>query len=168
MKERGSLLTLRYAKIATAAAFALWASVVALGNLVDYPTNFEFVRHVLSMDTIFPDSRLKARALTHPAIHHVAYGIIITLELAVAAACWWGAVGMFRGRRDAERFRKAREIAAAGYLLAILIFFVGFMTIGGEWFAMWQSPTWNGLEPAFRLTATATLFLMLLYVREDG
>lgn len=162
------MLTLQYAKIATVAAFALWASVVALGNLVDYPTNFEFVRHVLSMDTTFPQSRLQARALPSPVIHHLAYGIIIALELAVSVLCWWGAAGMLKGRRDPERFRKARDRAAAGYLLAILLFFVGFVTVGGEWFAMWQSTTWNGLEPAFRLTTVATLFLMLLYMRGDG
>lgn len=163
---QGGIVTLRYAKTVTVASFALWASLVALGNLLDYPTNFEFVRHVLSMDTTFAQNRLMGRALLHPALHHVAYGIIIATELTVAILCWWGAIRMFRARRDSKAFPKATEIAAAGYLLAIILWFVGFMTIGGEWFAMWQSPTWNGLDPAFRTVTIATLFLLLLYVRE--
>ena len=158
---------LRLAKMITTASFALWMSLVAMGNLVDYPTNFEFVRHVLSMDTTFPQNRLMGRALPGPLVHHVAYGIIILTELATAALCWWGAIRMFRSRRDKKSFRQATEIAAAGYLLAIVLFFVGFMTIGGEWFAMWQSEVWNGLDPAFRTVTIATLFLLLLYVRED-
>jgi len=36
--------------------------------LTDYNTNFEFVRHVLSMDTIFPGNRLLYRRLTSPVL----------------------------------------------------------------------------------------------------
>ena len=41
------------AKTAMVAAIALFASLVAFGNVTDYSTNFAFVQHVLSMDTIF-------------------------------------------------------------------------------------------------------------------
>jgi predicted small integral membrane protein len=37
--------------------------------------------------------------------------------------------------------------------IGFLVWFVGFMVIGGEWFAMWQSTTWNGQEAAFRFYA---------------
>jgi predicted small integral membrane protein len=42
--------------------------------------------------------------------------------------------------------------------------FVGFMVIGGEWFLMWQSSTWNGQEAAFRfyLTVLAVSAYVLL------
>lgn len=31
-----------------------------------------------------------------------------------------------------------------------MVWFSGFMVIGGEWFVMWQSPQWNGQQAAFR------------------
>ena len=37
-----------------------------------------------------------------------------------------------------------------GTTLGFLVWFTGFLVIGGEWFAMWQSATWNGQEAAFR------------------
>src|SRR6516164_2198265 len=50
------MIAIRAAKVATVAAIALFASLVTFGNLTDYNTNFVFVEHVLSMDTIFPFS----------------------------------------------------------------------------------------------------------------
>jgi predicted small integral membrane protein len=46
--------------------------------------------------------------------------------------------------------------------LAFPIWFLGFMVIGGEWFAMWQSTTWNGQQSAFRFDATALVVLLFV------
>jgi predicted small integral membrane protein len=43
---------------------------------------------------------------------------------------------------------------AAGAAVAFALWFVGFMVVGGEWFLMWQSSTWNGQEAAFRFYLT--------------
>ncbi len=67
------MIVIRVAKIAMVAAIALFATVVAFGNITDYGTNFAFVQHVLSMDTIFERSTIRYRAITSPALHHLAY-----------------------------------------------------------------------------------------------
>jgi predicted small integral membrane protein len=36
------------------------------------------------------------------------------------------------------------------------------MTVGGEWFLMWQSKVWNGQEAAFRLFTFMGLSLLFL------
>jgi predicted small integral membrane protein len=61
----------RIAKIVMIGSLALYAFIVAFDNITDYDTNFEFVRHVLSMDTIFPGSALLYRQ-SHPPL----YGIL--------------------------------------------------------------------------------------------
>ncbi|MYW44117.1 DUF2165 family protein, partial [Streptomyces sp. SID161] len=38
-----------------------------------------------------------------------------------------------------------------GVLMLLLLFGAGFIAIGGEWFSMWQSKTWNGLDAATRI-----------------
>ena len=81
------MLALRASKAALVAAVALFASLVTFGNLTDYNTNFVFVQHVLSMDTIFPFSTIKYRAITSPALHHAAYAFIIAAETATAVLC---------------------------------------------------------------------------------
>ncbi len=55
------MLIMRLAKIVMVAALAAFAFLVAYDNIVDYGANYEFVRHVLSMDTVFPDDALKDR-----------------------------------------------------------------------------------------------------------
>ena len=55
------------------AAIALFATLVAFGNITDYGTNFAFVQHVLSMDTIFELSTIRYRAITSPTLHQLAY-----------------------------------------------------------------------------------------------
>ena len=62
------MIAIRAAKAALVAAIALFASLVAFGNVTDYNTNFVFVQHVLSMDTIFPFSTIKYRAITAPSL----------------------------------------------------------------------------------------------------
>ena len=47
----------RYSKIAFVWAIALYALLVVCNNLTDYGSNYQFVAHVLKMDTTFPDNR---------------------------------------------------------------------------------------------------------------
>ena len=65
MQFRGSpSLTVRTSQSILVAAVALWVSLVAFGNITDYGTNLDFVNHVLSMDTVFPDTTIRYRAIT--------------------------------------------------------------------------------------------------------
>ena len=50
----------------------------------------------------------------------------------------------------------------AGALAAFLVWFFGFMVIAGEWFAMWQSQTWNGQDAAFRFYVTVLAVLIFV------
>jgi predicted small integral membrane protein len=48
--------------------------------------------------------------------------------------------------------------------MIVVLFMGGFITIGGEWFQMWRSVEWNGLEPAFRNSVLAILGLVLVHL----
>jgi predicted small integral membrane protein len=39
---------------------------------------------------------------------------------------------------------------------------VAFLSIGAEWFLMWQSHVWNGQEAAFRTFAVVGIVLLIL------
>jgi predicted small integral membrane protein len=153
---------------AVQALFVVWiglfAALVALNNIVDYGTNLRFVQHVFTMDTTFDDSRLRRRAIRSPALHHLAYCIIIVAEALAAALCLWGAVLLFAGLGlPLEEFQQAKSVAAIGLALGFSIWFGGFMAAGGQWFASWQSKQWNGREAAFMFyTPIALVFLILL------
>lgn len=145
------------------ATIALFATLVAIGNITDYETNFEFVRHVLSMDTTLANSNLRYRAITSPTIHHIAYGIIILSQGAIAILCWTGAFRLVRAiQRPADDFNKAKTLAYAGLGLGLMLWQLGFIVVGGEYFSMWQSSTWNGVPAAFRFVMMIGLTLVIV------
>ncbi len=151
--------------VASLAAFAL---LVAYGNIADYASNFEFVRHVLSMDTTFPGNALAHRAITTPILWHAAYWLIIAGEGMTGLAFALGAVNMVRSLRlDADRFQQSKRFVYVGAAAAFLVWFFGFMVVGGEWFAMWQSETWNGQQAAFRFYMTVLGVLLFVAQRDD-
>ena len=157
------MIAIRAAKAATVAAIALFDSLVAFGNLTDYNTNLAFVEHVLSMDAVFPHSAIKYRAITSPVLQHTAYAVIIATEVAMAVLCWIGAAMLaWRLRADAVAFNRAKTFAVMGLTLGFLLWHVGFMSIGGEWFGMWQSEQWNGVPSAFRFLMSAITVLIFV------
>jgi predicted small integral membrane protein len=158
-----SVMVLRGAKTAMVAAIAVLFSLIAFGNITDYGTNLAFVDHVMSMDTLFPTTKITYRAITSPAAHFVAYDLIIAAEILVAVLSWLGVFALMRALRGpAEAFNRAKTLAFAGLALGFLLYQLGFITIGGEWFGMWMSQHWNGVPDAFHYLAIVILVLIFV------
>lgn len=163
------MIAIRLSKIVIAGGLALFALLAALGNVTDYDSNWAFVQHVLAMDTIFPDSKLKWRAITDPTLQALAYWAIIATEFLVFVAFAAAKLAMFRAlRRPGRDFRRAKRFAAWGVLLGFALWFIGFMAIGGEWFAMWQSKAWNGQSAAFAFSVTILAAGIYILLDNDG
>ena len=164
-----SVAAMRLSKIVITGGLALWAFLVTLGNVTDYGSNWAFVRHVLAMDTVFPDSNLTWRAITSPAIQTAAYLAIIVTEGLLALAFLTATIRMsLRLRAPKEDFQRAKAGAAVGVLLGFGLFFIGFMAIGAEWFAMWQSSAWNGQDSAFQFYMTVLAAGIYVFLDTDG
>ena len=161
-------MIVRLVKVAMVASCALFTLLVAFGNLVDYGTNYTFVRHTLSMDTTFPGNALTGRAITSPALWTLGYWLIIAAEAATGLILAFGSLRLALAvRGPAALFNAAKPAVALGVGVGFLLWFTGFAVIGGEWFAMWQSKEWNGVPSAFRFTVT--LLLVLIFVMQpDG
>jgi predicted small integral membrane protein len=156
-------MTLRAAKIFLVFATAIFYSFVVLNNTTDYDSNFQFVRHVLMMDSTFPGNRGMWRALNSPALQTVFYISIIAWEAVTMIFCWWGGVklaGAFK--ESAPAFNRAKRTAIIALTLAVLMWMVAFLSVGGEWFLMWQSKNWNGQDAAFRMFAVIGIVLLLV------
>ena len=124
---------LRVLQSLTLAMAGLFGLFVFAGNLMDYDSNFQFVRHVLSMDTTFDGNALMWRAIDSPVIHHIAYIGIIIAEGIFAALALIGAVKLFRLRgADTVAYDAARKWGYAAYGLGFVIWFFGFIVIGSE------------------------------------
>ena len=144
----------------------VFACLVSLNNILDYQSNFEFVRHVLSMDTTFEGNKLMNRAIETSYVHHIAYAVIIFLEAAIGLINMVAAGLMISAiyAKDSMRFTRAKGLAIVGLTIGFILWFGGFMIVGAEWFLMWQSPSWNGQTAAFRFSSIILGSLIFLSV----
>jgi len=144
---------------------ALFVALIGLFALLVAYNNLRLVEHVLGMDSVFPDTRLRERAITSPAAHRIAFWLIVAAEFATAALCLIGAAILLRVHGSgADAFHAAKGVAFAGLGLGFALWFGGFMVIGGQWFASWQSKQWSGRESAFMFySAIGIAFLALLH-----
>jgi predicted small integral membrane protein len=141
----------RLSKILLLAGVALFYTFVVFNNLVDFDSNYQVVRHVLMMDTTFPGNHGMGRALNAPAIHLAFYWGIIAWEIVTMILLWWGVIQLLRALRlRASAFEAAKRYPVIALTLSMLMWLVAFLVIGGEWFLVWQSRSWNGQDAAFR------------------
>jgi predicted small integral membrane protein len=158
----------RIAKTLLVLTVALYYTVLVFNNTTDYDSNFQFIRHVLMMDSTFPNNSGMWRAINSPAIHTFFYITVIAWESLTMILCWWGGIQLVRNlKAPAATFHQTKNIAIAGLTLSLLMWFVAFLTIGGEWFLMWQSKTWNGQEAAFRMFTVVGIVLLFLVTKDE-
>jgi len=159
----------RIAKLLLLAGVAFFYLLVVFNNLTDYNSNAQFVCHVLLMDTTIPGNGGMWRSISSPAIDVAFYLAIITWEVITCGMLWWGIARLLRVlRRPASEFTAAKSVPILALTFSLLMWLVAFLDIGGEWFLMWQSRTWNGQEAAFRnFTVIALVSLFLLQPDTD-
>jgi predicted small integral membrane protein len=160
-------MTLRTAKTLLVFAVAIFYTLVVLNNVTDYDSNYQFVRHVLMMDSTFAGNHAMWRAQNQPATHTAFYLSIIAWETLTMALFWWGGFRLLKARGgSAAEFEQSKSVAVAALTLSLLMWLVAFLAVGGEWFLMWQSKTWNGQDAAFRSFTVVGIVLLLLVQRE--
>jgi len=157
-------MTLRLAKILLVAAVAVFYTLIVFNNVTDYGSNYQFVHHVLLMDTTFPGNHGMWRAIHPLLIQTVFYDGIIGWETVTMILTWTGVVQLARSlRKPAADFIAAKRFSVIALTLGMLLWFVAFISVGGEWFLMWQSKIWNGQEAAFRMfTVIGVVFVLLI------
>jgi predicted small integral membrane protein len=110
------------------------------------------------------------RAINSPALHTVFYLTIITWEAVTMILCWWGGLRLAQALRGpAAAFHQAKRVSIAALALSLMMWLVVFLAVGGEWFMMWQSKSWNGQDAAFRMFTVAGIVLLIVALPDmDG
>lgn len=160
---------LRIVKVALAASVALWGTLGALGNILDWKATTTSVAAVTSMST-FADGATSWRATTNPAVVIAAAMFIVLFKMASALLCLSGSWRMWTCRRaDAARFSRAKALALAGCAVAVFGLFCGWIVVGEGWFELWRSDALR--EPAggsaFRYGGFIALIALMVAARDD-
>jgi len=157
----------RSAKILLLGAVALMHTLIVVNNATDFDSNYQFVRHVLMMDSTFPGNHDMWRALPQSNVHLAFYLSIIAWEIATTVLLWWGLTVLIRTvDSPVATFNRAKRVAVIALTLSSLMWLVAFLTVGAEWFLMWQSHTWNGQEAGFRMFEVVGIVLVIFLLPE--
>lgn len=159
MSMLARLGTHRAATAVLAAITGLYMLLVVFGNITDFGTNKDFVVHVLAMDTTFKTPGTIWRAITSEGLAITAYILIIIWEALTAVVLIAATIAWIRNPGG-----WAKRVTTIGLLMMIVLFGLGFIVIGGEWFQMWQSKNWNGIEAAFRNVVLAAAALIVTHL----
>lgn len=164
-------MTLRVSKVALLAAVAFFYTLVVFNNCTDYRANWQFVHHVMLMDSTFPGNPEMWRAVHSTMLQKAFYDGIILWEALTMVLCWVGCVRMLKSLRGSVvSFQEASRIAVVGLTSGLLMWLIAFLGVGAEWFLMWQSSIWNAQEAAFRMFGVLGIVLLLVVMpeREPG
>ena len=157
-------MSIRYLKIALVVFVGLLGLFYVAGNVTNWGAGLGAVAYVVSMQGhevytahIFPP-------LNHPALVTLAYLIILTGELLVGLLSLKGAWDLWRARHsDAAAFNAAKTYAILGTGMAVVVWFGGFIVIGGALFQMWQTQVGsNSFHDAFIFAAMGGLVLLFV------
>jgi predicted small integral membrane protein len=157
-------MTTKASKLLLLTGIAALYTIVVFNNLTDFSSNYQIVRHVLMMDTTFPNNHGMWRAFNAPVIQLTFYLCIIAWEIVTMTLLWWGVIGLVHTLRlPIAAFENAKRVPLIALTLSLLMWLVAFLAVGGEWFLMWQSHTWNAQDAAFRnFTVVGIVLLFLL------
>lgn len=144
-------------KIALVAGMALVMTITTINNILMPAATYGAIALALSMSTTFHNAMEMWRAIVNPGLLWVIAVLIIVAEAVGALLCWIGVARLWGARADTARFNQSKSMALIGLTWVALFYFVGWLVIANEWFAMWQSTKMNVLQDAFRLFGEALL-----------
>ena len=132
-------MSIRILKIVLVIFVGLQGFFYVAGNLVNWDSGLGAVAYVLSMQghEVYPNHLLPP--ITNSVLVTMAFIIIITGEFLIGALCFKGAWDLWQARnKDSDAFNSAKKYAILGAGMALVVWFGGFVIIGGGLFQMWQ------------------------------
>ncbi|MGB1261735.1 MAG: DUF2165 family protein [Cognaticolwellia sp.] len=157
-------MSIRILKIVLVVFVGLQGWLYVAGNIANWDAGLAAVGYVLSMQghevyttSIFP-------SITSPALVTIAFVVIIFAEILIGALSLIGAWKLWQVRHgDANLFNSAKTFAILGAGMAMIVWFGGFVVIGGGLFQMWQTQVGIGsFEGAFTYGAISAFILLFI------
>lgn len=161
-------MVIRISKILLLSLIAFNLFLVAFNNITDYGSNYEYVKNTLNMSTTFPDNNLMWRKIDSPFLWNAFYIFIIAVEIIISVLCFAGSFSLLKNlKKSYLEFNNAKKYGILGLVICMFLYGFAFITVGGEWFLMWQSAKWNGEIPALKMFILSGIILLFLNQKDS-
>ena len=159
----------RIFKVMLTTSCAVFMTIVVFNHIQFYSVNFEYLQHIMRMDSLPTMPEYMWRAIEAEPIHHACYGFVILCETIAAGLLWLGAWQMFKNRKmPTQQFEHEKLWSINGLSFSLLIYILLFYAVGSEWFVSWQSSLWNAKKAALPILCMIGFCLIYLNQPEKG
>ncbi|GAB3023350.1 MULTISPECIES: DUF2165 family protein [Oleiagrimonas] len=162
-------MAIRYLKLVLVAFVGLQGWLYVAGNLANWHAGVGAISYVIGMQdhAIYPHHI--APVLSGPMWASLVFVLILCGEFLVGALSLKGAWDLWAARgQPAIGFNSAKKYAVLGPGMAMVVWFGGFIVLGGAWFQMWQTQIGDGsFKDAFVYAVTAGLILLFVQHADD-
>jgi predicted small integral membrane protein len=156
-------MTIRASKALLLFALGFYYTLVVFNNTNDYNSNLNYVRHVLLMDTTYPGNHGMWRSIHSPTVPWLFFVSIVCWEIVTGLLLYLAGFLLVRNlRSSAATFNAAKKLGVVALTLSLLMWLSAFLSVGNEWFLMWQSKEWSGESVAGRMFAIVGIILLYL------
>ena len=157
-------MAIRYLKIILVILVGLQGLLYVAGNSANWNTGLESVAYVLSMEGHEIYGSHIVPPVTNSALVTIAFLVILAGEFLVGALSLKGAWDLWSARKGSpDAFEAAKTYAVLGTGMAMVVWFGGFVVIGGVLFQMWQTQIGHGsFADAFVFAASGALVLLFV------
>jgi predicted small integral membrane protein len=156
-------MTIRASKALLLFALGFYYTLVVFNNTNDYNSNLTYVRHVLMMDTTYPGNHGMWRSIHSSTATWLFFISIVCCEIVTGLLLYSAGFVLARNlRSSAATFNAAKRLGAVALTLSLLMWLTAFLSVGNEWFLMWQSKDWSGEGAAGRMFAIVGIVLLYL------
>ena len=154
----------RFLNIILVVFVGLHGFLYVAGNIANWNAGLGAIAYVLSMEGneiygshIFPP-------VTNSVMVTIAFLLILAGEFLVGALSFKGAWDLWIARKgSADTFNASKTYAIVGTGMAVVVWFGGFIVVGGALFQMWQTPIGaSSLDNAFVFAVTGGLILLFV------
>lgn len=162
-------MIIRYLKIVLVVFVGLQGILYVAGNSANWNAGLETIAYVLSMEGHEAYGSHIVPAITNPVLVTIAFLLILAGELLVGVLSLKGAWDLWNARKgNAHDFNASKTYAMAGAGMTMVVWFGGFIVIGGALFQMWQTQIGAGaFQNAFTFAAIGGLVLLFVGMPDD-
>ena len=157
-------MAIRLLKIILVFFVGLQGFLYAAGNVANWDAATGVVGYVLGMVGHEVYGTHLIPPITHTTLITMALIFIIMGELLVGLLSFKGVWDLWTSRKsDADTFNEAKKFAVLGAGMALVVWFGGFIVLGGALFQMWQTQVGtNSFNGSFIYAATSGLVLLFV------
>ncbi|PWK54206.1 DUF2165 family protein [Pleionea mediterranea] len=161
-------MAIRILKIILITFVGLQGWFYVAGNIANWSTGLEAIAYVTGMAEHNVYSTHIFPPITNPIIITLIFICIIIGEFLVGAFSLKGAWDLWKVRHDSsDVFNSSKGFAILGSGMALVVWFGGFVVIGGALFQMWQTTIGaNSFKDAFVFAATSGIVLLFVNAKD--